>query len=124
MATIVKLGGQAYYDYQLRSPFSPDEVIEPEGPGWLRYLLGDDFFCDVVAVSLIGSPDADAGLANVQDLPQLQTVHLQQSKVTVAGLVKLNQLTKLEMIDLTGTNVTDAEAFAIQKALPKCLVNR
>jgi hypothetical protein len=43
---IVKLGGGAKYDYELRSDG------KPPGPAWLREFLGLDFLADVRVVRL------------------------------------------------------------------------
>lgn len=49
VAAIVKLGGGLRYDYEN----APGKVpLEPPGPRVLRSLLGENYFCEVDAVSL------------------------------------------------------------------------
>ena len=112
IAGIEALGGSVWYDYQ-QGQFS-----EPSGPGWLRGLLGDDFFGEVVKAHLVGNMIGDAGLANVKGLPRLETLELSGAYVNEAGVAKIKDLTELESLDLSTTNVTDVELANI-KDLPR-----
>ena len=49
---IQKLGGAVRYDYEIDRDELPVANPTPNGPAWLRSLLGDDFFRSVYAVSL------------------------------------------------------------------------
>ena len=44
--------------------------------------------------------------------------------MTDAGLEHLKGLTKLQSLDLRNTQVTDAGVKGLQKALPKCKIDR
>jgi hypothetical protein len=75
---IGKLGGQVIYDWQLDANGSPTYRTQPTTPAWLRSLLGDYFFAEVVGVG------------------------------KNAELEYLTRFTKLQGLNLRGTNVTDA----------------
>jgi len=109
---------------------------EPPGPAWLRSLLGDDFFANVVRVNLFDSRDTDAamthvkdltsltilflprsqisdeGLSNVQGLSALRQLYLEGTQVSDNGLKHLEKLTRLEVLFLEGTQVTDLKHLA------------
>jgi hypothetical protein len=61
-----------------------------------------------ITVDLSESKVTDAGLANLKELPQLQSLNLRGTRVTDAGLVNLKGLTNLHELDLSETKVTDA----------------
>jgi hypothetical protein len=112
IAGIEVAGGSVWYDYQ-QGP-----VAEPSGPGWLRGVLGDNFFSEVVKAHLVGNSIGDAGLANVKGLPHLRALELSGAYVNEAGLANLKDLTELELLDLSTTNVSNAELANI-KDLPR-----
>jgi len=118
---IKKLGGVVCYDYEAH------QSGKPPGPGWLRKLLGDDFFAevDLVQVSndaamehLNGLPRlsavvcdtrvTDVGLEQLKGLTQLRELYLEYLDVTDIGLEHLKALTQLQALYLSGTRVTDA----------------
>jgi hypothetical protein len=102
--SIVKLGGSVAYDYELV------KSAKPTGPDWLRNLLGENFFCEAVVVSLSDGAFivSDAELVSLNALPQLQTLDLSYALVTDAGLVHLKGLTHLQDLNLNGSKVGDA----------------
>src|SRR5260221_6238746 len=61
VAAIVKLGGLAVYDFEKDSEKSP-------GPDWVRGLLGENFFSDVVEVNLAGVAVHDSDLVCLDNL--------------------------------------------------------
>ena len=103
---IKKLGGRVWYDYQLG--VSPIQRAQPSGSQWLRKLLGDDFFTNVVEVQLNDTQVTDAGLKHLKGLTQLQALLLNHTQVTDAGLEHLKRLTQLQGLSLNSTHVTDA----------------
>ena len=138
VAKTVKYGVVVFYDYQYQ--YDPSELYsmnlnaQPPEPQWLRNLLGDDFFMNVVWVGsdhpssrgitdavlldlkgfthlqilgLDGTQVTDAGLEYVKCLTQLRVLHLADTKVTNAGLLCLRDLHQLRVLDLDKTQVTD-----------------
>ena len=98
---IEEAGGAVTYDYEMASPVS-------SVPIWMRELLGEDFFFDVLEVRAIGADLDNAGLEPLKELTGLQMLYLNGTKVTGAGLEHLNGLANLQWLDLNGTKVTDA----------------
>jgi hypothetical protein len=103
---IKKLGGGVFYDYQVRVSGVEMAKLKPK---WLRSLLGDDFFTNVVIVWLATNQQVtDAGLEQLKGLTTLTSLSLDGTKVTDAGLEQLKGLTTLTSLSLDGTMVTDA----------------
>ena len=48
------------------------QVAQPPGPAWLRKVLGDGFFCNVVHVAVCDDRFGDAEMAHLEDLPRLK----------------------------------------------------
>ncbi len=84
-------------------------------PRWLLYLLGVDFFHNVVEVGARRgydygrrNPDADnALLRRLRAFPKLRRLRLSHCGVTDEGLRHLAELTSLEWLDLSYSSVTD-----------------
>jgi hypothetical protein len=76
----------------------------------------------------LGIPnDAKTDLGLKHYLAALEThtaLNLSGWKITDAGLVHLKGLTKLETLSLNFTKVTDAGVADLQKALPNCKISR
>jgi Leucine-rich repeat (LRR) protein len=66
----------------------------------------------------------DAGLANLSELTNLQTLCLLGTKVTDDGLVHLRGLKNLQFLYLSGTLVTDGRVRLLQADLPECQMDR
>lgn len=133
------------YDWEFDANHYPIAHAAPTGPGWLRKMLGDDFFSAVVSVGITQMTDAgvenlkgltnlealnlmstsvtDVGLEHLKGLTKLQVLILQNTQVTDAGLEHLKGLTNLQTLVLSGTQVTDAGVKGLQKALPKCRID-
>ncbi len=81
---ILKTGGEVEFDYQMvPSGIEPDEFgyksgadVLPPGPAWLRKIIGDEFFCDVVRVTLKGRIIHESDFAQLAKLPRLREVWL------------------------------------------------
>ena len=137
---IRKLGGYAYYDYQVGADGRIAPRNEPSGPPWLRKLLGDSFFNEVEIVSLPPGPEvtdaaldglkelkqlrfislrdtyvSDAGLASLKGSTQLNGLNLSRTKVTGAGLENLSDLPQLQSLELDGANINDAGVAALKR---------
>jgi Leucine-rich repeat (LRR) protein len=122
---IVNDGGLVTYDYEENQPAnrSGDVKNEPPGPGWLRKLLGDDYFANVVTVR----PRTDAGMRELSGLNHLRGLirpyndrftsmnskgqrisHIDATQITDLGLKQLRELNELQYVDLSDTGITDA----------------
>lgn len=112
---IRKHGGTVDYDY--------NDGNKPDGPAWIRSLLGDNFFNEVRAVHFYGADATDDSLRSLEGLTRLQEVDLGLTKqtnvgvmrvqqnhlrVSDAGLLSLKGLTNLRYLFLDGAQVTDA----------------
>ncbi|MCC6126986.1 MAG: hypothetical protein IT426_18665 [Pirellulales bacterium] len=128
-------------DNQIRTP------PEPPYPGWLRSMLGDDFFSNVTFVVFHGEEVKDSALESVKGLEQVKCLNLANCQITNEGLEQITGLKKLENLQLSGckgitdngvnrlgglrqlnwidvsfTNVTDAGIARLQQALPNCII--
>lgn len=116
---ILKTTGEVGYDYQypggLAETYKRQSIdsgylgsLEPSVPGWLRKLLGDDFFCDVVYVYTCTTEVHDDDVAYLQRLKKLKWLTIHFTSVTNDGLERLRNLTCLETLDLSSNRrVTD-----------------
>ncbi len=113
VAEIEKLRGSVNYDYQWHAPSGV--AAQPPGPGWLRKLVGDDFFASVAAIHLdgpsMGGPTkevTDADMAHLAHFTELEQALIEgQPRVTDAGVAHLVELTQLEVLSLIGPQVSD-----------------
>lgn len=55
---IVRDGGWAFYDFRFDEQFNLVANAKPPESSWLRHLLGDDFFCDVLDVQVMSNATA------------------------------------------------------------------
>jgi hypothetical protein len=129
---ITKSGGRLTYDYETANASAP-------GPKWLRQLLGQGFFSDVVEVDFnnhtrISSEDLeqlkvfeslatldlrDTNITNdelrgLSGLAQLKELTLAQTCISDSGLKYLKDLSGLQSLDLWDTQVTDAGLADLQ----------
>jgi hypothetical protein len=118
---IENMGGEVWYDYQFDASGREIEWAEPPGDPWLRKVLGDDFFTNVIKLDLTRTEIADAGLTHLEWLPGLQSLSLGEC-VTDAGVQHLERLPQLRTLNLVRTQVTDAGIQRVQKALPNCTI--
>src|SRR5262245_47882876 len=94
VAAILDAGGTVYYDYQVISRgvglprYGFDLSRTPPGPEWLRKYIGGDYFCTAIVVDL-HRPNIANG-----DLDQLGQ--------------QITKLTKLRILSLNGTGISDA----------------
>jgi len=143
---IEEAGGVVFYDYEFDryGNFLPSQ--EPPIPTWLRELVSEDCFSEVVVVTFVEPAKAskvgdmvfedlkvlkelgvlglddthvtDAGLKDIRILKELGTLGLDDTHITDVGLENLEGLTNLEYLDLTGTQVSD-EGLQHLKGLAK-----
>ena len=139
---IVKLGGWVVYDY-----VHDGKAANPPGPAWLRKLIGDNFFGEVVYVNLgrnskmteaywtkldqlphveildLSESDVtDDDLVHLKGFSQLQGLRLVRTKVTDAGLEHLKGLTNLQWVSVNGTRIAATGAKEFHKTLPNCTI--
>jgi Leucine-rich repeat (LRR) protein len=67
---------------------------------------------------------SDAGLEKLKDLTSLQALDLSFTQVTDAGLAHLGALPNLRTLNLTGTRVTDQGVAQLKVARPNLVVKR
>ncbi len=103
---VVKSGGTVYYDYE----WIDNHWVhgEPSGPEWMRAFFGETFLNEVVYVQP-GKEITDEGLANLaESFPHLRSLYIGNSRITDAGLMKLQRMQEIKRLSLSATAVTDA----------------
>lgn len=101
---IEKAGGAVNYDY-----FAGRGPSDSSVPHWAREFFGDDFFFDVVAAdSYHQSTFDDNAAAYLKELTKLKVIELYGTQLTDAGFAHLEGLTNVEMLLLTDEQITDA----------------
>ena len=73
VARIKALGGQVVYDYEEGKPSAKQKRAPPGWP-WLRKLVGDEYFQDVVGITLDGTPVSDTDLNIIGKLRGMKTL--------------------------------------------------
>jgi hypothetical protein len=106
---IVALRGHAIFDHQENLGESPS------GPRWLRKLLGENFFREVVEVDIYDAQMDDATTKKLQGLTQLRMLRLRGTKFTGAVL-NLKPFAQLHTLELMDTNITDAGLEGVKSA--------
>jgi hypothetical protein len=109
VAQIKRLGGSVIYDFQEVTGV-PSDKMEPRGPRWLRRLIGDELFQEVVQVNLTGLNLRGVDLACLEDFPELQTLNLICSEIGDRGLAQLCRLKlkRLRVLWLADTGISDS----------------
>ena len=95
----------------------------PPEPQWLRTLLGDDFFTTVDMIFI--PPDSgvsNESFAGIGRLTELKTIRLDGADIDDDGLDQFKALPHLKLLILKRTRVTDAGVKKLQQALPNCYV--
>lgn len=111
-------GGKVFYDYQLRFPGGFARNADPNAPRWLRKLLGDDFFGDVVDVDLNRAQINDEWLARLNDLPRIERLNLAYTPISDVGIVSLSHLRKLRAAYLEETAITEKSVEYLVRHCP------
>lgn len=110
---IQELGGEAWFDYQMQpDPNGTAGTVYPERrspwPKWIRNLIGDEYFGDVVSVGLYKTSAEDADIELLADLPRINRLSLGYTRVTDRGMQRIAEiLPQLVSLDLQNTSVTD-----------------
>ena len=140
---IKKVGGFIFYDYQIDESGKVIHSAGPFAPIWLRNLLGDDFFYDVVYAEVfsdtalaqlknfpqlkwlqaIQSGITDNGMQHLETLTQLKRLSLEYTQVTATGLEHLNVLPRLDRLDLRDNRILKEDLEKLQHILPNCNIH-
>jgi hypothetical protein len=140
---ILKSGGTVAYDYECDKSGKVMPSTEPFAPIWLRNLLGDDFFYDIVYAEVsndtalaqlqnfpqlkwlqaIQSGITDNGMQHLGTLTQLKRLSLEYTQVTAAGLEHLNVLPRLDRLDLGDNKILNEDLEKLQHILPNCNIH-
>lgn len=118
IAEIRKNGGTAGHVWRQwpPGPWSIDMKIPP-GPKWLRKRLGDDFFSDVVAVSVSGDQITAEWLTHLEPLTEMTVAHFTWTRITNDGVRYMTRFKKITELRLDRT-VTD-DGLACLKEFPE-----
>lgn len=87
-------------------------LAELSGHANLQYLYLND------------TPITDAGLVHLARLSSLEELSLAHTQVTGPGLIQLSGLTKLQFLYLYSNRIPPDRVNELQKALPRCCINR
>jgi hypothetical protein len=98
---ILKFPGDVCYDYEVY------EDRETHGPVWLRESLGDEFFSEVVGVTCGDTAFGDEDVTHLKKLSKLEVLCLHGTQVTDLGLAHLKRMSKLRLLHLDHAQITD-----------------
>jgi hypothetical protein len=126
---VIELQGTVYYDHQEDASGSRAPTPRTPTPAWLTKLVGIDPFSHVTELSIgcdaqleqlryfpalemlqipCFSNVTDAGLAHLQDAPQLKELSFGvENQLRDGSLANLSRLTRLETLDIQYLNITD-----------------
>jgi Leucine Rich repeat len=109
LATIQRVGGSVFYDFQEipTGQWDPVGIKSPVIPMFLRWLPAECFE-DVTLVNLQKKPIDDAGLADLSRLGRVRYLDLSDTKITDRGLAALHGYKRLKYLYLHNTPITDA----------------
>ena len=111
------LGGSVMYNY------NGARSSEPQGPAWLRTVLGDEYFVTVDGIQIVDPNLTDQTVVELVDhlqrLPDLQLVELTSPKLTDACLEALGKLTQVRKIQIVGDGLTPEALKKLDDALPR-----
>lgn len=101
MTAIAEQGGL----FSLDTDFLDPPTYGP--PQWLRSLIGERYFSNIVSVNLGATRATDANVQQLANLTHLQSLGIWQTRTGDAALVMLTQLNELETLDVSQTDITD-----------------
>lgn len=110
---VLRMDGGVMFDYQ----FQPHGDITgefdlnamPPGPTWARKMFGDDYFRNVVGLTIVGRERASdtAALDAICAVRRLKLIFAQRMALSEMDLAQLSALPKLEVLSLGGASLTD-----------------
>lgn len=115
---IIAAGGKVHYDYEMAPGRSNTPDAEPAAPRWLRKLIGEDFFRDVVDVDLNRTQINDEWLIRLNDLPKIERLNLAYTSVSDSGFERLTGLRNLRSAIPDETRCTDRSLAHLAAASP------
>ena len=110
------------YPYAVATAGASTPGVKTIEPTWLRVLLGEMYFAEVVSVHLGGTLVTDEELDLLKSLEEMRFLNLSNTRVTDMGVESLRRLTRLEELNLVNTRVTDEGVKKLQQALPNCRI--
>ncbi|MBC7853404.1 MAG: hypothetical protein IAF94_08215 [Pirellulaceae bacterium] len=119
VARIHALGGYLQYD---NNNVDNNPRWSPAGWLWLRRLVGDDYFQDVVFVNLDQTKVSDADLRVIGKLRRTTGLSLNRTDVSDEGLALINGMTELKHLKLEKTNVTSEGIHRLPWAVSSLLL--
>jgi len=140
--------GKVLWDYEVDEHGFDSGKQEPPAPAWLRKVVGDDFFADVLfvafhdptkvgdvvldhveglsrvkALDLSGTQLTDAEVQQLKGLTELEQLFLDDTHVTDVAVKHLKGLRRLEQLNLVNTQVTNKGINELRRALPDCWIS-
>jgi hypothetical protein len=108
VAKIQAASGTIMYDYHENGPRTWSTANQPGGPGWLRDLLGPEYFDNPSCINFFKNPAGNEWVDALNDLRTVKTLMLAGPQVTDATLARLNGSSALVELHLNNTSITDA----------------
>jgi hypothetical protein len=109
VAAMNELEAQVTYDYQEL------HQAEPPGPKWLRNIVGDDFFAEVVHIQIVNDRAPDDIVAKIAKLPNLRGLFLNSDGLTDNGLDHLSRSKTIDSLGFGSSTVTDVGLGHLKK---------
>jgi len=91
-------------------------AAEAPGPKWLRKILGDSYFAEVIQIDVRQTAVSDEVLARFSTLTDLKYLVLDANKVTDAGFEQIATLPHLAELALYSDQMTDTNLRHLQNA--------
>ena len=101
MQAIARLGGR----FSLDTDFIDAPNYGP--PQWLRSLIGEEYFSNIVSVNLGTTSISDEMVRDLSRLKHLQSLGIWHTRFDDDSLTSLARLRELETLDISQTDVTD-----------------
>ena len=106
VAAIRRAGGLVTYDYHVAAEGTSNPNPQPWAPGWLRRVAGDEWFQEVIVVSLFDGPFLvetqvkEDLVPAVATLDRLEGLEISLYSLTPAGLAPLIELPRLKELHI------------------------
>jgi len=118
---IESLGGTVAYSYQ------GQRVREPQGPGFVRELLGDQYYVKILSVNF---DDPRTRMATIQelaaspDLVDIDQLHMEKVEIDDKSIKTLESLTSVKQLYISGRRLTSTAIKELEQALPHTKIIR